>query len=275
MRAAELGANTFQVFSASPRMWRAGRPDPVDIKKLKAARERFDLAPLVIHDNYLINLAAGEMQIREQSIEAFHGEAERALAIGAEYLVMHPGSYGDQGLERGICTLIESMRAAGNGLRVRGLTILVENTVGGGARLGGSFEELRVIGELARKFLDAPLGFCLDAAHCLAAGYVIADREGLRRMVREADAAIGLENVKLIHANDSKTPLGSRLDRHEHIGRGFIGEEGFRGILTHPKLRTKPFILETPHDHRDDARRNLEMLKRLCRKRTTTTRESN
>jgi deoxyribonuclease-4 len=273
LKAAGLGANTFQIFSASPRMWRAGDPDPCQIRKLKAARERFDLTPLAVHDNYLINLAATDPGIRQRSIEAFRGEVRRALAIGAEYLVAHPGSYGGQGLEQGVRTLAESLRAAIRGLQMERLMLLFENTAGGGTKLGGCFEELRLIREAVSE--DAEIGFCLDTAHCLASGYDLAGAEGLRATVREAERILGLDNVRLIHANDSKTPLGSHVDRHEHIGKGFIGAQGFRRILAHPKLRAKPFILETPLDREGDDRRNVETLKRLCRRRTTIIRRSN
>jgi deoxyribonuclease IV len=242
---------------------------------LRQAREEFDLRPLVIHDNYLINLAAEQPGLRQQSVASFRAEVERAVAIGAEYLVAHPGSYGAQGLERGILTLVESLRDAVGGLKMDGLMILIENTAGGGTKLGGCFEELKVIREVAGTCVDAAIGFCLDTAHCLESGYDIAHPEGLRDMVRRADALLGIEHVRVMHANDSKTPLGSHSDRHEHIGDGFIGAEGFRGILNHPKLRSKPFILETPHDADEDARRNLETLRALCRKRPTITKASN
>ncbi|MGE5568279.1 MAG: deoxyribonuclease IV [Rhodospirillales bacterium] len=275
LKAADLGANTFQIFSASPRMWRAGEPDPLEIRKLAAARERFDLTPLVIHDNYLINLAAEDPRIRAMSVEAFRSEVRRALAIGAEYLVAHPGSYGGQGLERGICALVESLRDAVSGLEMKRLMLLIENTAGGGTKLGGCFEELRAMRELAANYAEVEIGFCLDTAHLLASGYDVASAEGLRDTVRRAGRVLGLENVRVIHANDSKTPLGSHVDRHQHIGEGFIGAEGFRRILRHPKLRTKPFILETPRDREGDDRRNMETLKSLCRKRITTTKPSN
>ncbi|HWR51763.1 MAG TPA: deoxyribonuclease IV [Bryobacteraceae bacterium] len=270
LKAAEIGANTFQIFSSSPRTWRAASPDPDQIKRLKATRERLDLAPLVVHANYLINLAATDAGLRAQSVESFRGEIERAVAIGAEYLVLHPGSYGEQGMEKGICALVESLCAAEHGLKTNALAILIENTVGGGTKLGGNFEELRVIRELAGNFVKTRTGLCLDTAHLLASGYDIARPDGLRRTVREADAAFGIEHVKVIHANDSKTPLGSRCDRHTHIGEGHIGAEAFRRILNHPKLRTKPFILETPRDAEGDERRNVEKLKSLCRRRPTT-----
>jgi deoxyribonuclease-4 len=274
LRAAELGANTFQIFSASPRMWRAGQPDPSQIKRLQLARERLDLTPLVIHDNYLINLAAADGRIRKQSIAAFRGELERALAIGAEYLVAHPGSYGNQGLEEGIDRLAESLAKAARGVKVKRLALLLENTAGGGTRLGGRFEELRAIRQAAMRSIDFEVGYCLDTAHCLAAGYDVATAGGLRDTLREAEQLLGLEQVKVIHANDSKAPLGSHVDRHAHIGRGFIGTAGFRRILNHPKLRTKPFILETPIDQPGDDRRDIQALKKLCRKKPTTTTRS-
>lgn len=274
LRAAAAGANTFQIFSSSPRTWRAsGRPDPYQIERLRAARERLDLIPLVVHANYLVNLAAAGEGVRALSIESFRGEIDRAAAIGAEYLVVHPGSYGGQGLEEGVRTLVESIRAAERGLKIKGLTILLENTVGGGTKLGGRFEELQAMQELARKAVKTPVALCLDTAHLYAGGYDIATAEGLRAMVRDAEASFGLANVKVIHANDSKTRLASHHDRHAHIGEGYIGAEGFRRILAHPKLRNKPFILETPHEREEDAVRNVEMLKSLCRKRPTTTKQ--
>ncbi len=255
-------------------MWRAGQPDPDAIKRLKAARERLDLKPLVIHDNYLINLASGDPALRDRSIRAFRGEIERALAIGAEYLVAHPGNCRGQSYAQGFQTMAESLIRAARGIRARGLTLLLENTAGSGAMLGGRFEELRAMRDLAGRGVDFEIGFCLDTAHCLAMGYNVATAAGLRAALWHADEFLGLDNVKVIHANDSKAPLGSRVDRHEHIGRGYIGREGFRRILAHPKLRAKPFILETPkHDDRDD-RRNLRTLKSLCRRRPTTTSRS-
>jgi deoxyribonuclease IV len=274
VRAAELRANAFQIFSSSPRMWRARTPSPDEIRNMRETRERHDLAPFVIHDNYLINLAAADPQIRLQSIAAFRGEIERALVLGANYLVAHPGSYREQSLEQGIRTLVESLAKAAKGLRGP-LALLLENTAGSGSAIGSRFEELAELRRLASDRVGFEIGFCLDTAHCLAAGYDVAARAGLEETVREADRILGLTNVHVIHTNDSKTPLGSRVDRHEHIGEGYIGIPGFRRILNHPRLRSKAFILETPIDRDGDDRRNLETLKNLCRKsRTTTTRSS-
>ncbi|MCZ2073760.1 MAG: deoxyribonuclease IV [Bryobacteraceae bacterium] len=270
-RAQELGANTFQIFSASPRMWRAGMPDPSAIRRMRELRERHDLTPLVIHDNYLINLASADRLIRRKSIAAFRGEMERAIAIGAEYLVAHPGNYKGQSLEEGIVNLVRGLGEAAAGLEPGNLTLLLENTAGCGAQIGYRFEELRAIRDLASTQLDFEIGYCIDTCHCLAAGYDVSTPSGLRSTLQKLESELGLVNVKVIHSNDSKTPLGSHVDRHAHIGEGYIGLEGFRRILNHPKLSKKPFILETPIDQEGDDLRNVQTLKKLCRKSRTTT----
>jgi deoxyribonuclease-4 len=269
--AAELGANTFQIFSSSPRQWKASVPSMPAIKLLNAAREKFDLTPLIIHDNYLINLASANEGIRKQSIEAFRGELTRGIAVGAEYLVAHPGNYKGQTIEQGIFHFLEGITAAAAGLKFDKLMLLVECTAGAGAQIGGRLEELHIIREYAKKMTHLPVGFCLDTCHLLVSGYDIATEEGLKKTVAEADRILGLEHVRVIHANDSKAPLGSHVDRHEHIGQGYIGLDGFRRILTHPKLRQKAFILETPVDQEGDEQRNLDTLKSLWKKKSTTT----
>jgi deoxyribonuclease-4 len=272
--AAELGANTFQIFSSSPRQWKASVPSMPAIKLLNAAREKFDLTPLVIHDNYLINLASSNEGIRKQSIEAFRGELVRGIAIGAEYLVAHPGNYKGHTIEQGIFHFLEGITAAAEGLVFDKLMLLVECTAGAGAQIGGRLEELHVIREYAAQMTHLPVGFCLDTCHLLASGYDISTEEGFKKTVAEADRILGLEYVRVIHANDSKGALGSHVDRHEHIGRGYIGIDGFRRFLTHPKLRQKAFILETPVDQEGDEKRNLDTLKSLWKKKSTTTTKS-
>lgn len=262
----ELRANTFQIFSASPRMWRAVPPDPADVTRLREARSRFGLAPLAIHVNYLVNLASLDPVIREKSIRSFRGELERAAMIGAEYLVLHPGSYRGQSLEEGIGAFVRGLAESAQGLKAPGLTVLLENTVGAGCQIGGKFEELRAIRDLAAHETDLTIGYCLDTCHLLASGHDVASAAGLKKTIAEADAILGLDVVHLIHANDSKGALNSHLDRHANIGEGAIGEAGFRRILRHPKLRMKPFILETPVDEEGDDRRNLDTLKRLARR---------
>jgi deoxyribonuclease-4 len=264
VKAAELGANTFQIFSASPRMWRAVAPAPSDIRLLRKAREKFDLHPLAVHVSYLINLATLDPVIREKSIAGFRGELERASAIGADYLVLHPGNYKGQTLQEGLAAFVLGMAQAAQGLKLDGLTVLLENTVGAGAQIGGKLEELQCIRELTARECGLAVGYCLDTCHLLAAGFNIAAKAGLESTLTHADKVLGLKHVRLIHANDSKQALGSRVDRHANIGEGHIGEEGFRRILQHPKLRAKPFILETPVDEEGDDRRNVDALKRLA-----------
>jgi len=279
LTAAELGANTFQIFSSSPRQWKASVPSVPAIKLLNAARDKHDLTPLIIHDNYLINLASVNEGIRKQSIEAFRGELVRAIAIGAEYLVAHPGNYKGQTIEQGIFHFLQGIAAAAEGLTFDKLMLLVECTAGAGAQIGGRLEELHVIREYAAQMTHLPVGFCLDTCHLLVSGYDIATEEGLNKTVAEAERILGLDHVRVIHANDSKGALGSHVDRHEHIGQGYIGMDGFRRILTHPKLRKKAFILETPVDQEGDDKRNLDTLKTLWKnqwkkKSTTTTKSS-
>jgi deoxyribonuclease-4 len=246
-------------------MWRASTPAAADILRLRSARKKYGLGPLVVHANYLVNLAAADPVIRARSIDAFRSELQRSEAIGAEYIVLHPGSYRGSTLVAGIETLALSLEAAAHDLGKLRATVLLENTVGGGCQIGCRFEELRATHDLARRLTPLRIGYCLDTCHLLAAGFNIATAEGLERTVAEADGILGLRHVKVIHANDSKAPLGARIDRHENIGAGYIGKTGFRRILAHPKLRLKPFILETPVDEEGDDRRNLDMLKQLWR----------
>lgn len=263
LKAVELGANTFQIFSASPRMWRASMPRRDEILALQRARERLDLLPLVIHVNYLINLASLDPVLREKSIASFRGELERAEAIGAEYLVTHPGSYRGLPIDQALAAFVLGMAEAADGGIAPHVTVLLENTAGYGAQIGSRLDELRTIRELAARETHLKIGYCLDTCHLLAAGFDVASEAGLEKGVAEADRILGIANVKVIHANDSKTPLGSHMDRHANIGEGHIGPAGFRRILAHSKLREKPFILETPNENDGDDRRNVETLKSL------------
>jgi deoxyribonuclease-4 len=263
LQAAGLGANTFQIFSSSPRQWKASTPSEPAIRLLRRAREKHDLYPLAIHDNYLINLASADEGIRRKSIEAFRGELIRALAIGAEYLVAHPGNYKGHSIEQGIFHFLEGVAEASRELPSSNVMLLIENTAGAGAQLGSRFEELQVMREFAPKMTDLPIGFCLDTCHLLAAGFDVTSPKGLETTLTEADRLLGLANVRVIHANDSKGAPGSHLDRHQNIGDGHIGLEAFGRIVNHPKLRDKPFILETPVENPGDDRKNLQTLKSL------------
>jgi deoxyribonuclease-4 len=210
----------------------------------------------------LINLASGDVIIRERSIAAFRKELERAVAMGADYLVTHPGCAKESAATQAIRTCIDSLRQAAKGLKLDGLRILIENTAGQGSAIGRTFEEVAEIVAGAGK--DLPMGVCIDTAHCFAAGYAVHTPAGLAEAVTCLDSTVGLGNVRVIHANDSKTAFGSHADRHEHIGKGQIGKEGFRRIVRHPKLGTIPFICETPVDKPGDDKRNLRVMRTLA-----------
>jgi deoxyribonuclease IV len=258
-------------------MWRAKAPDPEQIRRLHQEREKNNLTPLVIHDSYLINLASNNSVIRDNSVRAFTGELERALLIGAEYVVAHPGNYKGLSLEQGIFNVSEALVLAWRAVdpklkRKPKLSILLENTAGAGAQLGGQLRELSTIRELAGQYVEIPIGYCLDTCHCYVSGFDIAYEYGLKKLIDAASETLGLEHVPVIHANDAKTKLNSHVDRHAHIGDGNIGLEGFRRILNHPRLQGKAFILETPIDKPGDDLRNVATLKELVspRKHSTT-----
>lgn len=264
--AAKLGANALQIFSASPRMWPRGgsRVAEADAARFRARRAELALGPLVIHDNYLINLASPDRVMRTRSIQAFHDELIRAISLGADFLVAHPGSGLGADKEQAIAEIAEGMRHAARGMKLGGLRILVENTSGMGSAVGARFEEIKAILDQTG---DLPVGVCLDTAHMLEAGYDITTQEGLETTIAAVDRTVGLGRVYVLHVNDSKTPLGSRVDRHEHIGRGKIGLNAFSRILNHARLGPgwqgvpgRAFILETPIDRPGDDRRNVRAL---------------
>jgi deoxyribonuclease IV len=262
VRARKLGCDTFQMFSANPRGWKTADPSPEDCERFREARTRYGLAPVAVHDNYLINLASADAVIREKSIAAFRRELERAAALGADYLIAHPGSAKGIARAQALATVAESLRQAAKGVQLNGLTVLIENTAGQGAALGRRFEEVAEIVSTAAR--DLPMGACIDTAHCFEAGYAIHTATGLKATIQELDSTVGIEKVRVIHANDSKTAFDSQVDRHEHIGKGKIGAEAFGRIVRHPKLRSIPFICETPVDRPGDDKRNLRMMRRLA-----------
>lgn len=261
-RAGEIGCDTFQMFSANPRGWRTLDPSPDECDRFCAERELRKLSPLVIHDNYLINLASADPEIRLNSIAAFRRELQRAVSLRADFLVAHPGSSKGSSPSQAIKTCIESLKKAADGMALNGLTILIENTAGQGSAIGRSFEEVAEMVSGAGG--ELPVGACIDTAHSFASGYSLHTQEGLLETVKDLDRTVGISRVRVIHANDSKSAFGSHVDRHEHIGKGQIGAEAFARIVRHPKLRAIPFICETPVDELDDDRRNLAMMRKLA-----------
>lgn len=261
--ACRLRCTTIQIFSASPRMWTDGRQAIGSgvASEFRERRRELEIDPLVIHANYLINLAAPDGKVRARTIRGFRGELDRALSLGADYLVVHPGSRRQSSMEEAIAQIARSLGQAAEGLDLGPLRVLIEVTAGQGTAVGSRLEEIRAI-------LDAcpqgNLGVCLDTAHLFAAGYNFRDAAGLETTVREIDRVIGLDHVRVVHVNDSKAAFGSRVDRHEHLGIGQIGLEALGGFVNHPGLAGRAFILETPIDRPGDDWRNVRELWRLA-----------
>ena len=268
------GCDCFQIFARNPRGWMSRPLDRDQVHSFRSARENAGLWPLAIHSVYLINLAAQDPTLLARSREAFTEEIHRALLLGADYLVVHPGSSGVAGAQRGVALAVESIRECTRGTRLSGaassalktgrenqLTILIENTAGQGSSIGNSFDQ---IAEILAALDDLPVGVCLDTAHTFASGYDISTARGLRSTLRAIDRSFGFDKVKLVHCNDSKVPLQSRVDRHQHIGLGYIGEDGFRRLTHNLKFRNVPFVLETPVDKERGFEWNLEKLRKLA-----------
>ena len=262
-KAREIGANTFQFFSSSPRMWRAPKVDPKQAERMRELRAKLDVTPIVIHTSYLVNVCSQTDDIREKSIAAFRGEIERALTFGADYLVLHPGSWNGLTREQGLKLAADSITRAIDGLpwQGTGFHILIENTAGAQFSLGGSFEQVAELVELLRAC--APVGVCLDTCHTHVAGYDLVTPEGYEETMALIASTVGFDAVKVWHCNDAKAARGSKLDRHEHIGQGTMGVEPFRRLLNDKRFAHAAFIAETPVDEPGDEERNVRVLKSL------------
>lgn len=261
-RAEELGLESCQIFSKSERQWKAKPLDPAVVERFRAETERTGITKLVVHDSYLINLASPKPDIREKSLAAFREELERCDALRIPYLVTHPGAHTGSGFEAGIQQVADSLNEIYDALPDNQALTLLETTAGQGTSLGRSFSELAAIIEKVEA--KDRVGVCLDTCHVFAAGYDYRTPELYAMMMEEFDNTVGLDRLKVIHLNDSKFPLGSYRDRHDHIGAGEIGVEGFRQFVNDPRLAGIPGILETEKDAEgENDRRNLETLKRL------------
>jgi deoxyribonuclease-4 len=263
-RAVEAGANTFQIFSSSPRAWRAAAVKPADAKKMRELRAEFGVGPVAIHASYLINLCSQTEAVRVNSAAAFRGEVERALALGAEYLVLHPGSWKGLTREEGLRLAAESIKRAIVGIDFAGkdFRILIENTAGAEFSLGGKLEQVAELVEHLKPC--APVAVCLDTCHVHVAGYDIVSEDGYIETMKLVEATVGLDAVKVWHCNDAKAPFGSKLDRHEHIGEGTIGAAAFRRLLHDERFAHCAFIAETPVDAPGDEARNVGVLRTLA-----------
>jgi deoxyribonuclease-4 len=262
LKAQALSCDTVQIFSRNPRGWMARPLTDEETMRFRTMRLETAISPVVVHCNYLVNLAAANPEILEKSRASFREEVERAISLGADYLVVHPGSARGSCEADGIRTCAESLKIACDKLDLGSLRILLENTAGQGECIGHRFEHL---GEINSACTDLPLGVCFDTAHAFTAGYDVREVDGLAATFESLASNVGMENVLAVHFNDSKAEYNSRVDRHWHIGQGHIGSEALRRIARHPKLSHAAFLLETPQDVPGDDARNLEALRSFLR----------
>jgi deoxyribonuclease IV len=260
-RAHGLGCNAMQIFSRSPRMWAAKGLDPDEVARFRELRERFGIRPVVVHASYLINLATPEGALKRRSIEALTDELDRADRLGADYLVVHVGSCKDGGAAEGVERVREALASVLSSGRWS-TQLLLEDTAGERGDIGARLEEIGAI--LDRLKGGDRMGVCLDTCHLFAAGYDISTAAGVQRTAGRVEETIGLDRVKVVHGNDSIKGLNCRVDRHQHIGLGGIGLNGFRAWLNHPALARIPMILETPKETPEADHRNLKMIRRLA-----------
>lgn len=261
-QAAKLGCETIQIFTRSPRSWQARPLDADAAAGFRRSARELDIAPVFVHAPYLVNLATADRALAARSGAVLAEELSRAATLGAAGVIVHPGRAHDRDRDRVVTRVV---RQVGRALRRArgGAMLLLENTAGAAGDVGSRFEELAAI--IARTDEGDRLGVALDTAHAFAAGCELRTRVGLDATLRAFDRAVGFGRLHVLHLNDSRFGLGSKRDRHWHIGRGEIGPDGFRGIVNHPLLRHLPGILETPRREAGDDRRNLAALRGLVR----------
>lgn len=259
-----LGCQCIQVFTKNNNQWRAKPIAPAEAEQFKQALAAAGLVHPLAHDSYLINLAAPDELLWQKSVDSFVEELERAAQLGIPWVVTHPGSFTTGSEPSGLQRVIEALDEVRQ--RTAGLAVgcLLENTAGQGSALGHRFEHLATI--LAGVRDSSWLGVCIDTCHVFAAGYPLASLRDYRATLRQMDATFGLSRIAAIHVNDSLKPLGSRVDRHAHIGEGQIGLDAFRRLLNDPRFAATPMYLETPkgqRDGRDLDEINLAALRKL------------
>jgi deoxyribonuclease-4 len=251
-RAVAHGCEAFQIFTKNASQWRGRLLPAEEIEEFRAGVRRAGLGPVVSHASYLINLAAAGAELRRQSVEAMGDELDRAEALGLFGVVLHPGcDTGGRGEAAALERVAEAIRRLLDARPHGRAMVLIEHTAGQGRALGVSFEQIAAM--LAQAGGHPRLGVCLDTCHLIAAGYDIVSASGYARTFAAFDGLIGFDRLKVLHLNDSKRPLGSRVDRHTHIGEGCLGLEPFRRLVNDPRLAGLPMLLETPKTTRRSA----------------------
>ncbi len=262
--AEKLGFNAIQIFSKNNNRWEAKPLDEEEVNKFKLLWKDSNIDFIVTHDSYLINLCAKDCNNLEKSRNAFVDEIERCQILGIKHLNFHPGAHGGQGEDDGLKMVAESLNIAHQKTKDANVSSMIELTAGQGTNLGYKFEHIAKIIEL----VDNPerISACIDTAHIFAAGYNIKDEQEYEKVIADFDSIIGLDRLQCFHINDSKKEFASRVDRHEHIGQGYIGLEGFRNIMNDERLTHIPKILETPKGKEQlEDLENLNILRSLIK----------
>lgn len=256
-RQEDVGGNCGQIFAGSPRTWSVAEYDEEEAEAFREARDEADQDPYAVHSTYLVNLATPKDDLHEKSVGCLQKELNAAEALGVEYVVFHPGAHTGSGVEKGLERIAEGVDA----LEIPdSVTLLFENTAGKGTTLGKEFSQLREMFDRPET-PDEDLAVCIDTCHAHAAGYDLAD--GFDDMMGELDDELGIKNVELLHLNDSKDPLGSEKDNHEHIGEGGIGDDGFRNVVNADEFEGLPMVLETPTSDGKSYKENIERIRSL------------
>lgn len=259
-RACALGCETIQIFSRNPRGWKSRPLVQEEVEAFKRKRKEKDIRPVLVHIPYIINLATPKDKLWKISIDSYAEDIIRTDTLGAEYFITHLGAHTGSGEETGLKRFCQGLNVAIKKAKPKTM-LLLETCAGQGSTLGHKFEHIRYIFDNIK---TENIGVCLDTCHIYVAGYDVATKNGLENTLKKFNTIIGLENLKAVHFNDSKGDLGSNLDRHEHIGKGKIKEEGMKRIITHPKLRHLPFVMETPKKTPKDDPMNIKTARRLA-----------
>lgn len=259
-RGAELGCETVQIFTKNATRWKGRALREEEVVAFREKKDASGIDPVFAHGSYLINLASPDGVLWERSLEALVDELERCVRLGLPYLVLHPGSHKGAGVEAGLGRVVEAIDAVCR--RVEGVVVLLENTAGQGTALGVRWEEWAWV--LDRVQWPERVGFCFDTSHAHAAGYDLRTPEGYEAVWGRIEELVGVDRVRVVHLNDAARPLGSRVDRHTHIGQGELGLEPFHRLLHDPRLADRPMVLETPKGDGNEAdRENLRVLRSL------------
>jgi deoxyribonuclease-4 len=260
-RIRQVGGAALQIFTANQRQWRSIPLQPEDIRLFQEKWQENGMIPVASHASYLINLAASQAEMVAKSVGAFVEELQRCQQLGINFVVIHPGSHGGAGIEQGLTEVVRNLDLAleRSGALESEVRVLLETTAGQGTALGSKFEELGWLLQQSR--YPAHLGGCVDTCHIFAAGYALSSPAGYQQTLEQLEYCIGCDRIHFFHLNDSKKKCGSRVDRHEHIGEGKIGIDGFRHLLTDPRFQHHPMTLETPKGA--DLAEDIENLKRL------------